>query len=55
MAGNIETIIEKLPYSDGSVRRRLVSGGIVLVGIIICAWIYMPESLVSLKFVYYSA
>ncbi len=50
MAGNIETIIEKLPYSDGSLRRRLVSGGIVLVGIIICAWVYIPKSLDTLKF-----
>ncbi len=41
----IEKVLDKLPYSDGSFRRRLVSGGIVLVGIIIvCLLLSNPES-----------
>ena len=32
---NIDKILEKIPYSDGSFRRRLVSGCIVLIGLLV--------------------
>ena len=39
----IDKILEKLPYSDGSLRRRFVSGGIVLAGIfILCSGTIKP-------------
>ncbi len=39
----IDKILEKLPYSDGSLRRRFVSGGIVMVGLLVIGSVRIPE------------
>ncbi len=51
MADTIDKILDKLPYSDGSLRRRFVSGGIVLVGAFVISLIlYSTKANESLKF-----
>ena len=52
MSETIDKILEKLPYSDGSLRRRFVSGGIVIVGALVISLIlysYKEEPLFIAK------
>ena len=35
MSEAIEKILDKLPYADGSGRRRLISGGVLFLGLMI--------------------
>lgn len=52
MAETIDKILDKLPYSDGSLRRRFVSGGIVIVGALVISLIlssYKEEPLFIAK------